>query len=186
DSFIALLSPVINNMRLLETNKKLALIDPLTGLYNRRYLEAFMDKQLAIVDRNNQLLSIVMFDIDNFKRFNDTNGHEAGDAAMRNVSEAISKNIRTSDIGVRYGGEEFVIVLPNTDKMTALEVAERIRIAIESAPINLDPDQKTFITASFGIATYGMDATSLDAIIAKADAALYSAKKAGKNKICLA
>ena len=186
DSFIAMFAPVVNNMRLLEMNKKLALIDPLTGLYNRRYLEAFIEKQLAITDRNNQLLSMVMLDIDNFKYFNDTNGHEAGDMALRSIAHAISKNIRVSDIGVRYGGEEFIIVLPNTDKVTAFEVAERIRTTVESTPVAAGSDRRIFVTASFGVATYGIDADSFDALLAKADNALYDAKKTGKNKICLA
>lgn len=186
ESFIALLAPVINNMRLLELNRKLALIDPLTGLYNRRYLEAFIEKQLAIADRNNQLLSMVMLDIDNFKDFNDTNGHEAGDMALRSIAHAIGKNIRVSDIGVRYGGEEFIIVLPNTDKVTAFEVADRIRTTVESAPASIDRDKKMFVTASFGVATYGIDANSFDALMAKADNALYDAKKAGKNRTHIA
>lgn len=185
DSFISLLAPVINNIRLLEMNRKLALIDPLTGLYNRRYMEAFMDKHLALAERNNQLLSIIMFDIDNFKTFNDTYGHEAGDMALESISQAISRSIRSSDIGVRYGGEEFIVVLPNTDKMTALEVAERIRIAIETAPLRVSPGRRAFVTASFGVATYGTDAGSLDAMIARADTALYNAKKTGKNRTCI-
>ncbi|GER93760.1 hypothetical protein A45J_1516 [hot springs metagenome] len=186
DSFIALFAPVVNNMRLLELNKKLALIDPLTGLYNRRYLEAFMGKQVAIADRNNQPLSMIMLDIDNFKYFNDTNGHEAGDMALRSVAHAIGKNIRVSDIGVRYGGEEFIIVLPNTDKITALEVAERIRITVESTPITIGREKRMFVTASLGIAAYSIDANSFDALLTKADNALYEAKKTGKNRICMA
>jgi diguanylate cyclase (GGDEF)-like protein/PAS domain S-box-containing protein len=186
DSFIALFAPVVNNMRLMETNKKLALIDPLTGLYNRRYLEAFMEKQLAIADRNNQLLSMIMLDIDNFKYFNDTNGHDAGDMALRSIAHAIGKNIRVSDIGVRYGGEEFIIVLPNTDKATAFEVAERIRTTIETTPVAMGRDKRMFVTASLGVATYGIDANSFDILLSKADNALYDAKKAGKNRICLA
>lgn len=186
DSFIALFAPIVNNMRLLEMNKKLALIDPLTGLYNRRYLEAFMEKQVAIADRNNQFLSMIMLDIDNFKYFNDTNGHEVGDMALRSIAHAIGKNIRVSDIGVRYGGEEFIIVLPNTDKITAFEVAERIRTTVESTPIVIGYDKRMYVTASFGIATYGIDANSFDALLTKADNALYEAKKTGKNRICMA
>ncbi len=195
ESFIALFAPVINNMRLLELNRNLALIDPLTGLYNRRYLEAFMEKQMAIADRNNQLLSMVILDIDNFKDFNDTYGHEAGDMALRSIAHAIGKNIRVSDIGVRYGGEEFIIVLPNTNKVTTLEVAERIRTTIESAPVAIDrspiknfgdKDKRMFVTASLGVATYGIDANSFDALLIRADNALYEAKKAGKNRICMA
>lgn len=186
DNFIALLTPVINTMRLLEANKKLALIDPLTGLYNRRYLETFIEKQLAIADRNNQLLSVVMFDIDDFKSFNDTHGHDAGDLALRSIAQTISKNIRASDIGVRYGGEEFLVVLPNTDKMTALDVAERLRTALEALVLALGRGKRVQVTASFGIATYGIDAEELETLIEKVDAALYKAKRAGKNRTCLA
>lgn len=186
DGFIALFAPVVNNMRLLELNKKLAIIDPLTGLYNRRYFEAFMEKQLAIAGRNEQAVGLIILDIDNFKDFNDTYGHGAGDMALRGISHAIGKNIRSSDIGVRYGGEEFTIALPNTDKTTAFEVAERIRTAIEAIPFTMGPGGRAAITASFGIATYSMDADNLSALIAKADDALYNAKKAGKNKICTA
>ena len=185
DSFLALFAPVVNNMRLLEMNKKLALVDPLTGLYNRRYLEAFMEKQLAITERNKQSLSLTMIDIDDFKLFNDTYGHEAGDTALRAISEAISNNIRSSDIGVRYGGEEFIVVLPNTDKTGAFDVAERIRNVIETTPLKIGKDKKAFLTASFGIAAYGIDAGSLTSLIAAADNALYNAKKTGKNKVCL-
>ncbi len=186
DSFLALFTPVINNMRLMELNKKLALIDPLTGLYNRRYFETFMDKQLAILERNKQPLSLTMIDIDNFKLFNDTYGHEAGDTAMRTISDIISKNIRSSDIGVRYGGEEFILVFTNTDKKDAFDVAERIRNIIEVTPIKIGHDEKVFLTASFGVATYGVDADSLSSLIAAADNALYNAKKTGKNKVCMA
>jgi diguanylate cyclase (GGDEF)-like protein/PAS domain S-box-containing protein len=187
DGFIALFAPVVNNMRLLELNKKLALIDPLTGLYNRRYFEMFMEKQLAIAGRNNQALSLIILDIDNFKDFNDTYGHGAGDMALRGISYAIGKNIRLSDIGVRYGGEEFIIALPNTDKTTAFEVAERIRASIEANPLTVRHEgEADVITASFGIATYNMDADNLSALIAKADEALYNAKKAGKNKVYMA
>lgn len=187
DGFIALFAPVVNNMRLLDLNKKLAIIDPLTGLYNRRYFEAFIEKQLAIADRNNHALSLIMLDIDNFKDFNDTYGHGAGDMALRGISHAIGKNIRLSDIGVRYGGEEFIIALPNTDKTTAFEVAERIRASIEANLLTVRHGGETaVITASFGIATYNMDADNLNALIGKADGALYNAKKAGKNKVCTA
>jgi diguanylate cyclase (GGDEF)-like protein/PAS domain S-box-containing protein len=186
ESFTALFATAINNMRLIELNRNLALIDSLTGLYNRRYLDTFIDKQLALAERNKQPLSIIILDIDNFKHFNDTNGHKAGDMALRSISQAINKNIRVSDIGVRYGGEEFIIVLPNIDKVTAFEVAERIRYSIEMSPITISRDKKVFITSSFGIATYDVDGDSFDALIANADNALYNAKKAGKNRICLA
>ena len=185
DSLIFLLAQVLNNIRLIEMNRKLALIDPLTELYNRRYMETFMDKHLAIAERNNQLLSIIMFDIDNFKAFNDANGHDAGDTALKSISQAISRSIRLSDIGVRYGGEEFIVVLPNTDQLTALDVAERIRVAIETTPLSIGTGRSTFITASLGVATYGVDAESLDAMIARADSALYNAKRSGKNRTCV-
>ncbi|TAN43456.1 MAG: diguanylate cyclase [Nitrospirae bacterium] len=186
ESFISLLIPVISNMRLLELNKKLALIDPLTGLYNRRYFETFIEKQLALADRNEQPLSMVLLDIDNFKQFNDTYGHDAGDSALKTVSDAILKNIRLADIGVRYGGEEFMLVLPNTDKSTAFEVAERTRLVIQEMPIHISAEKDVRITISSGIATYAVDADNLELLIAKADNSLYNAKRTGKNKTCLA
>ncbi len=186
DNFITLFASVVNSMRLLEINKNLALIDPLTGLYNRRYFEEFMEKQLAIAERNNQPLSMIILDLDNFKNFNDTYGHDAGDMALKTIAHTINKNIRASDIGVRYGGEEFIIVLPNTGKKNAFEVAERIRNSIEINKIPVFRDKKIAITASLGIATYGIDADSIETLIAKADNALYNAKKSGKNKVFMA
>lgn len=186
DSIKAVFAPVISNIRLLEINKRLALTDSLTGLFNRRYFEIFMDKHLAIASRNDQFLSLIMFDIDNFKSLNDAHGHDAGDLILRNISKTLNENIRSSDIGVRYGGEEFAVILPSTDKMSAFDVAEKIRDTIEKTPIYITRGKKVFITASFGIATYGLDATSIDNLVSKADSALYAAKKSGKNRTCLA
>ncbi|MCE5311607.1 MAG: diguanylate cyclase, partial [Nitrospiraceae bacterium] len=186
ESFISIFAPVINNMRLLELNRNLAIIDPLTGLYNRRYFEAFMDKQVAISQRNNQFLSVIMLDIDNFKLFNDTHGHDSGDAALKVVAHALNSVVRNSDIAVRYGGEEFIVALPNTEKAVAYEVAERIRATIEESPVYAGSDQRKFITASLGVATLGLDSQDMASLISTADATLYSAKKTGKNRVLVA
>ncbi|MBN2654909.1 MAG: diguanylate cyclase [Nitrospirae bacterium] len=186
ESFISIFAPVINNMRLLELNRNLAIIDPLTGLYNRRYFEAFMDKQVAISQRNNQFLSVIMLDIDNFKAFNDSYGHDAGDSALKVVAHSLNAVIRNSDIAVRYGGEEFIVALPNTEKAVAYEVAERLRVTIEESPVHLNADQKKFITASLGVATLGLDSQDLASLISTADSILYNAKNTGKNRVCVA
>ncbi|MDX9713996.1 MAG: diguanylate cyclase [Dissulfurispiraceae bacterium] len=186
ESFISIFAPVINNMRLLELNKKLAIIDPLTGLYNRRYFEAFMDKQVAISQRNNQFLSVIMLDIDNFKLFNDSYGHDAGDVALKLVAHLLNSVIRNSDIAVRYGGEEFIVALPNTEKAVAYEVAERLRATIEESPVCLNSDQCKFITASLGVATLGLDSQDMTSLISTADSILYNAKNSGKNRVCVA
>lgn len=186
ESFISIFAPVINNMRLLELNRNLAIIDPLTGLYNRRYFEAFMDKQVAISQRNNQFLSVIMLDIDNFKAFNDSYGHDAGDAALKVVAHALNSVIRNSDIAVRYGGEEFIVALPNTEKTVAYEVAERMRATIEESPVFTDTDKRKFVTASLGVATLGLDSLDLAGLISMADTMLYNAKKSGKNRVLVA
>ncbi|HSB51745.1 MAG TPA: sensor domain-containing diguanylate cyclase [Dissulfurispiraceae bacterium] len=186
DSFISLFVPMINNMRLLELNKKLALTDSLTGLYNRRYFEVFMEKQLAITRRNNLGLSVVMLDLDNFKDLNDTHGHDAGDMVLRDIAKIVNECIRTADIAVRYGGEEFMVILPNTDKMAALDVAERLRLSIETTPVTLAPGKEASITASLGVATYGADAENLDTLLLQVDTSLYTAKKSGRNRTCVA
>jgi len=186
DSLTTVFTPVITNIKLLEMNKRLALTDSLTGLFNRRYFEIFMDKHIAIASRNDQFLSLVMFDIDNFKSLNDAYGHDSGDLILKNISKTLNENIRSSDIGVRYGGEEFAVILPSTDKMSAFDVAEKIRNAIGETAVYITRGKRVFITASFGIATYGLDAISIDTLVAEADSALYDAKKSGKNRTCIA
>ena len=156
---------------------QLAVKDGLTGLYNRRYFNELMLLEFARLKRFTTNLSLLMIDIDNFKNYNDTNGHTAGDELLCKLSKLLKSSMREMDIVCRYGGEEFVGVLPQTDKRGAQIVAERLRL---QATLYLPT------TLSIGIATFPEDAQDISSLIEKADAALYEAKNTGKNKFCVA
>lgn len=165
-----------------EANKKsyyydLSILDGLTGVYNHRYLHEVLDREIARARRYPQHLALVMTDVDNFKKYNDTNGHMAGDELLRGMTNLFVRSIRNLDMVFRYGGEEFMILMIETDKKGALLAAERILNLIRlSLPT----------TVSMGIADYPADATEKDVLVDKADKALYQAKTTGKNKIVLA
>ncbi|MBU1906311.1 MAG: diguanylate cyclase [Candidatus Omnitrophica bacterium] len=156
---------------------QLAAVDGLTGLYNRRYFKELMQHEVAKLQRYASNLSLLMIDIDDFKIYNDTYGHPAGDDLLRKLSKLLRAAMREMDYVCRYGGEEFVVVLPQTDKKGAEIVAERLRA---QAGLYLPT------TLSIGVATYPEDGQQIDVLIEKADAAMYKAKKGGKNKYCLA
>lgn len=156
--------------------------DPLTGLYNRRHMRAALETEIERTRRSRQATSLVMLDIDHFKRINDGYGHLAGDEVLRQTSRILLQTLRKIDIACRYGGEEFAIILPATPLLVAAEVAERLRLALESATINLADTTQLSITASFGVATYLAEHNaSEDALIAQTDGQLYLAKTTGRN-----
>lgn len=179
------------NSRLIEANhklKRLAATDTLTMLFNRRYFDQVLKRE---VDRRNRYklpLSMVMVDIDYFKTINDKYGHEAGDNALKQVSSILVDCARTADIVARYGGEEFVIVLPQTSPESATVFAERIRASIEAADFQLLDGMSCKLTTSVGLA--GVDATHgpipVQSLVAAADKALYEAKSKGRNAYVLA
>lgn len=177
------LSKQINIERL--TNA--ATIDPLTGCYNRREFEEQMVKSIATAKRHKTPLSVFMFDIDHFKRVNDTYGHRAGDAVLQSVSAMVRNNIRTGDILARYGGEEFIAILPSTGKREAMELADRLRQKIEGQ--NIITESGTIrVTASFGITSLENsyqqpDSEDMVKLIESADAMMYKAKLNGRNTI---
>lgn len=165
-----------------EANKKsyyydLSILDGLTGVYNHRYLHEVLDREIARARRYPQHLAVMMTDVDDFKKYNDANGHMAGDELLRGLTNLFVCSIRTLDMVFRYGGEEFVILMIETDKKAATLAAERIlnlvRLSLQT-------------TISIGIADYPADATEKDVLIDKADKALYQAKTTGKNKVVLA
>ncbi len=158
-----------------------ALIDPLTGCYNRREFENQLKRMIAASVRNRSSLSVFMFDLDHFKRINDTWGHPAGDQVLREVSDLVRKNMRTGDVLARYGGEEFIAVLPETDKAKAMELAERLRIQIARTVV-LYGGETLKITASFGVAQMDRH-TDMARLIEDADAMLYKAKLNGRNTV---
>jgi len=156
----------------------MAVSDSLTGLYVRRYFMVKLQEEVHRAERYNKILSIIMADLDRFKDINDTFGHDAGDRALEAISQFLQKNIRDVDTISRYGGEEFVMLIPDADKDAAFSLAERLRE--ELARINLAPLPP--ITVSLGIASYPQDGTEIELLIKKADAAMYAAKKAGRNQ----
>ena len=176
---------VVNRSRLLRSG----FTDALTGWHNRRYLQVRIGEELARAQRDAANLVCLMLDVDHFKRVNDTWGHSAGDAVLRELAQRIESQVRASDIAARYGGEEFVVILPNTDTSDGMRLAERIRLAISATPITLPDGRDTTITASIGIAGIcpGKNADDLktmgDSLIARADVALYNAKSAGRDRV---
>jgi diguanylate cyclase (GGDEF)-like protein/PAS domain S-box-containing protein len=156
--------------------------DGLTGLYNRRFLDEAMERELVLARRNNEEVSVIMGDLDHFKVVNDQYGHLAGDEALRVFSAMIQQLSRKSDIYCRYGGEEFLLVLPGMAKGIAVERAELLRRQIEAAPIRFG-DFAIPVTASFGVACFPKDGSSRTELIAAADSALYLAKADGRNQV---
>lgn len=156
--------------------------DALTGLYNRRYLETSLDRELILAKRHGHSISLIMADIDHFKNINDQYGHLAGDEVLRFFGKLIQQNARDSDIFCRYGGEEFLLIFPTMTKDNAIKRAEKLRCAIEAARIHYD---KTFIsvTCSYGVSAYPNDGLDSDALIAAADSAMYESKITGRNRV---
>ena len=175
----------INRARLMRSG----FTDVLTGWNNRRYLTVRLGEELARARRDGTRLVCLMLDIDHFKRVNDTWGHAAGDAVLRELALRVESEVRASDVAARYGGEEFVILLPNTGVSAATKLAERVRIAIAGSPITLPNGETLTITASIGIAEVapGHDDKDLktlgDSLLARADVALYAAKSAGRDQV---
>jgi len=175
--------------RLLITIRELAVRDALTGLYNRRELHRFLDYELIKSRRYNHPFSLMMMDIDHFKEINDQFGHRAGDEIIQQVAQALLNNSRGCDLPARYGGDEFIIVLPETSAPQAWHGAERLRKVVETLPTQVTTEnklsEKIEITISIGVAEYPADASSVDALIDLADQALYQAKRMGCNRVVL-
>jgi len=171
------MSLALSNIALREKLRTQSLRDPLTGLYNRRYMEDALDRYISLAERTGGATSVVMIDLDNFKRLNDEFGHAKGDAVLRDVAGQLIGALRPSDVVARYGGEELIVILPNCGLEDAASKAEQLRMRIES----LSEIHGVSISASFGVATVPETSTNASDVIPMADAALYAAKKAGKN-----
>jgi diguanylate cyclase (GGDEF)-like protein/PAS domain S-box-containing protein len=154
--------------------------DALTGLYNRRYLQDTLVRELILAERHSHPISVIMGDIDHFKAVNDRYGHLAGDEVLRVFGDLMKRHARSSDIYCRYGGEEFLLVLPHMAEDKAVERAEQFRNAMAARPVMCGPSSIT-VTASFGVAVFPRDGLTGDELIAAADHALYAAKAAGRN-----
>jgi len=158
--------------------------DKLTGLFNRTYLNDALDQHLSLAKRHDTELSLLFLDIDDFKEINDTLGHHSGDIILRSVARTIEEGMRESDIKTRFGGDEFVILMPNTNKINALLLAERLRNEIKKMIIPIN-DKNHQVTVSGGVAGFPVDAQKSKNLLNLADSALYRAKGAGKNSISL-
>jgi two-component system, cell cycle response regulator len=162
---------------------RLATIDGLTGVYNRREFNRWLTLEIDRSQRECHPLSLVMVDIDHFKKLNDTYGHQAGDEALRHVGRLLKREVRPGDHVARYGGEEFAIILPNASSADAFAVAERIRASIEAQVITLSLEQSLIFTASLGFATFILDQDTEETFGQRADQALYYAKHSGRNRV---
>jgi diguanylate cyclase (GGDEF)-like protein len=163
-----------------------AISDPLTGLYNRRYLSEFLPRELARSGRNTTPVAVILIDLDHFKRVNDSFGHEAGDIVLTTVGNLLKSNVRGSDIACRYGGEEFALILPETGADSAARRADDIRLAIAALHLSHAGKSLGKITASFGLALFPDHAQDTDELLRAADVALYAAKGAGRNRVIVA
>lgn len=184
-SFLALIGPAIIGSRMIRRHQalhqsyiQLSQEDSLTGLYNRRRLTELLENEIRRGARYKSSFSVILMDMDNFKAVNDQFGHQAGDEVLVKVAEFVRSKVRATDMAGRWGGEEFVIILPETDINGALSLADKIRTQIASADLAEIGHQ----TASFGVTAYA-DGDDINSIIARADAGLYLAKEGGKNQV---
>lgn len=174
--------PVLEAKRLMEHLRENALRDAMTGLYNRRFIEEYVTTLVAGSQRRKSPFSVLMLDLDFFKQVNDTHGHEAGDKVIKTLADILLRNIRSSDMAVRYGGEEFMILLLDTGAEGALKVAEKIRAEVEATKIPL-PGGILQKTVSIGVAEFPKDSDTFWQVVKFADVALYKAKETGRNKV---
>jgi diguanylate cyclase (GGDEF)-like protein len=176
------MSLALSNLSLREKLRNQALRDPLTGLYNRRYMEDMLDRFVGLATRAETSVAVVMIDLDHFKRLNDQHGHLVGDAILRAVAGTISQSLRETDVACRYGGEELIVLLPDCDMAAALRKAEDIRARIHA----LSGAHRVEVSASLGVAAFPSTAGSVVELVKAADDALYEAKGAGRNRVVAA
>jgi two-component system cell cycle response regulator len=169
----------------LQESVELSITDSLTGLYNRRYMERHLRTMLVESLRTGAPLSILVADIDHFKNVNDTYGHHAGDAVLKEFSQRFQRCTRGIDLACRFGGEEFLIIMPDTDRNHAYQIGERIRDCVAVQPFEVKPDQKIFVTASVGLATLQGENDTPETMFKRADDALYAAKRRGRNQVAV-
>jgi len=178
------LAVAVENSQLYKLTRRMAITDDLTGLYNYRYLQQRLDDELKRATRYEKDLSLLMIDVDDFKGFNDTRGHVEGDSALRELGEVISHSVRTVDAVCRYGGEEFSVILPETDVSGALVTAAKIREAVSQHLFgSLSERGGANLTVSIGLATFPTHAKDKESLLTIADDALYRAKSTGKNRV---
>jgi two-component system cell cycle response regulator len=169
----------------IEKSMSMAFTDPLTGLYNRRYLTTHLDRKVMGIAETGKPVSVAIFDVDHFKTVNDTHGHGVGDMVLTRLADAVSDNLRAIDLVARLGGEEFVVVMPETQAADALQVAERLRGKVAETEFAIDEagTQVLPVTVSIGVATATDCEETADDLLGRADQALYRAKQGGRNRV---
>ncbi len=173
------------NLRLRETLKQDSIRDALTGMYNRRYMEGSLERETRRAERHNVPVGIIMIDVDHFKHFNDTHGHEAGDVALRELGLFLRKNTRGEDIACRYGGEEFLLILPEASLENTRQRAEFLREEAQKLKI-MYREKQLQVSISVGVAALPNHGSDVKEAVKAADAALYRAKTGGRNQVVVA
>ena len=184
--YLSAVAQVLSNIYQLTRSRDLAMRDDLTKAYNRRFFETYLDEEIERSRRYGTLFSIIFLDLDDLRMVNNFYGHLSGSRTLQEVAKRILGAVRGIDKVVRFGGDEFCVILPQTDQEQTVAVANRISRAIASAPLHIDASIDVTITASFGIATYPLHAMSKDALIRQADAAMYRVKSTTKNAVGVA
>lgn len=186
ESYLSTAASVLSNLRLLQSMSEQANIDPLTGIYNRRFCEDYARKLMAMARRKNTPLGFIMMDLDHFKSINDVYGHETGDRILKQFAKTVTQSMRETNLIARFGGEEFVVLLPDTDSKACQLVAERIRKAIAHMSLPAAKEKSIpQITVSLGIAVYPEHGAALEDVLQASDRALYESKRAGRNRVTL-
>jgi diguanylate cyclase (GGDEF)-like protein len=176
----------IANLSLRESLRLQAIRDPLTGLYNRRYMEEFLERELLSARRKRRPLAVMMLDLDHFKRYNDNFGHAAGDKALSAVGAALLCSVRAEDIACRYGGEEFALILPECSVLQATVRAEQIRNRLKDQRPESGGHSADTLTVSIGVAAFDETTDRFDLLLKFADDALYQAKREGRDRVVVA
>ncbi len=173
----------IDNARTFKRVEELTIIDEWTTLYNARFLRTCLADEVTRAQRYSRELSLIFLDLDGFKAVNDSHGHGVGSALLRHLGTLLRRSVRETDRAVRYGGDEFVIVMPETPKDGALILAERLRELVAEARLDTESGAAVGVSASFGVASYPRDAADAQGLLAAADRSMYAAKAAGKNRV---
>ncbi|MFA6956590.1 MAG: GGDEF domain-containing protein [Thermoanaerobaculia bacterium] len=184
--YVASIMPLIVNARQFSQSRDLAMRDDLTKAFNRRFFESYLDEEIERTRRYGSVFSIIFLDLDDLKNINSSHGHLTGSRVLQEVAKRVLTAVRTIDKVVRFGGDEFCIILPETDKDQAMSVAMRVRKSMSAMPFEIEETLEVRITASFGIATYPIHALSKDGLIRQADEAMYRVKSTTKNAIGVA
>jgi len=185
EAFAEQVSLGVANLALRDSLRHQSIVDALTGLHNRRFLDETLSRELLRASRNQTTTAVVLFDVDHFKRFNDTHGHEAGDAVLRHLAVEVKRLVRASDLACRFGGEEFALVLPECTQAGALARCEALREAVSHMQLVYGGAPLGPVTISLGIAMYPQSGQKAEELLQAADKALYEAKRQGRNRVCL-